>query len=111
MMRFRNFFKTFWAAARLGWVGIVVTAGVFYIWSGGSELLRSQFGVLSWKLVLLGTALAIAHLTRRQIFDYLDLSAVLDRTGGQEPHPHAGLIFLGVAVYYVGIVLALCSGL
>lgn len=106
-----NKIQTLWKLARLGWVGIVVAAGIFYIFSGGSELLKSQLGVLSWKLVLLGTALAVAHLTRKQIFNYLNLSSVLDRTGGQEPHPHAGLIFIGVSIYYVGIVLALCSGL
>ena len=106
MMRFRNFFKTFWAAARLGWVGIVVTAGVFYIWSGGSELLRSQFGVLAWKLIVVGTAIALAHLTRKQLLPYVDLSEIVKNDDSR-----SGLIFLGVSIFYAAVILGLASGL
>ena len=106
MKRFSNFFKTFWAAARLGWVGIVVTAGVFYILTGGSELLRSQISVLAWKLVVVGTAIALAHLTRRQLFPYVDLSEV-----AKQDDSRSGLIFLGMAIFYGAVILGLASGL
>lgn len=100
------FFKNLWAAARLGWVGIVVLAGVFYIRSGGSELLKSQLGVLSWKLIVVGTAIAFAHLTRRQLFPYVDLSEV-----AKQDDSRSGLIFLGVSLFYAAVILGLASGL
>ena len=106
MKLFSNFFKTLWAAARLGWAGIVVTAGVFYIRSGGSEILKQQFSVLAWKVILLGTGIAIAHLTRKQLFPYVDLSEL-----AQKDDSRSGLVFLSIAVYYAAVVLALCAGL
>lgn len=98
--------KRLWKLARLGWVGIVVAAGIFYIRSGGSELLRQQAGVLAWKLVVVGTAIAFAHLTRRQLFPYVDLSEV-----AKQDDSRSGLIFLGVAVFYASVILGLASGL
>lgn len=98
--------KRLWKLARLGWVGIVVAAGIFYIFSGGSELLKSQLGVLAWKLVVVGTAIAFAHLTRRQLFPYVDLSEV-----AKQDDSRSGLIFLGVAVFYASVILGLASGL
>lgn len=99
------------AIYRLRWVGAIFAAAGIYIGLNGSELLKSQLGVAAWKVFLVTLAIAVADTTRRHLFNYLDLSELMDRTSGNEPHPQAGLIFIGVAIYYYAVISALTAGL
>jgi len=101
-----NGLRNFWRAARLGWVGLIVGLGLTWIWRGGSELLRQQAGVLAWKCVVVGTGVTLAHLFRKQLFGYVDLSEV-----ARQDDSRSGLIFVGVALFYAAVILALSTGL
>jgi uncharacterized membrane protein len=91
---------------QLGWALGIIFAGLLYILLGGSALLKSQLEVLAWKLVLVGTAVGLAHLIRKQLFSYVDLSEML-----AEKSVAGSVVFLGVAVVYGSIIYAVCSGL
>lgn len=99
------------AIYRLRWVGVIFAAAGIYIGLSGSELLRSQSGVLAWKALLVTVAIALADMTRRHIFPYLDLSELLDTKSGLELNRQAGLIFLGVSIFYGAVIIAFLSGL
>jgi hypothetical protein len=87
----------------LAW--LLAALGLGYIAGKGSALALQQLGVLAWKIVLVGVA--VAHYLRRQVFHYVDLSAVLD----QDKTIKDGLIFLGVAIFYGAIILSITQGL
>lgn len=89
----------------LAW--LLAALGLGHIAGKGSELALQQLGVLAWKIVLVGVAVAVAHYLRRQVFHYVDLSAVLD----QDKTIKDGLIFLGVAIFYTAVILAITQGL
>lgn len=91
---------------QLGWVLAALLGGLLYILSGGKALLVQQLGVLAWKLVLVGAAVALAHVTRKQLFPYVDLSEML-----KEKTSASATVFLGIAIVYAAIVLAVCAGL
>jgi magnesium-transporting ATPase (P-type) len=74
----------------LAW--LLTALGLGYIAGKGSALALQQLGVLAWKIVLVGVAVAVAHYLRRQVFHYIDLSAVLDK----DKTIKDGLIFLGL---------------
>jgi hypothetical protein len=59
------------------------------------------------KFVLVGVAVAVAHYLRRQVFHYVDLSAVLEQARTIKD----GLIFLRVAIFYTAAILAITQGL
>jgi formate-dependent nitrite reductase membrane component NrfD len=103
-----NKFKSAFLAefGRTAWATFFFFIGALFILHSGRELLQQQFGVLAWKLVLVGTAVFVAHVVRRQLFPYLDLSAVLN-----EKSSHGAITFLGIAILYSAIILAICSGL
>ena len=94
------------ALKRTGWAGFIALLGVLFISQSGRELLKAQAGVLAWKLVLVGTAVAVAHLVRRQLFPYVDVSAWL-----AEKSQAGATVFLAICVIYAVIILAICSGL
>lgn len=98
--------RKFWQALQLGWVTAIVVAGLAYIYGKGGELLLQQLGVLAWKLVLVGVAVAFAHVSRKQLFSYINLSEAL-----QEKTQASAITFLAMALYYAAVILALCSGL
>jgi hypothetical protein len=89
----------------LAW--LLTALGLGYIAGKGSALALQQLGVLAWKIVLVGVAVAVAHYLRRQVFHYVDLSAVLD----QDKTIKDGLIFLGVVMFYGAIILSITQGL
>ena len=89
----------------LAW--LLAVLGLGYIAGQGPALAVQQLGVLAWKIVLVGVAVAVAHYLRRQVFHYIDLSAVLDK----DKTIKDGLIFLGVAIFYTAIILAITQGL
>jgi hypothetical protein len=89
----------------LSW--LLAALGLGYIAGKGSALALQQLGVLAWKIMLVGVAVAVAHYLRRQVFHYIDLSAVLD----QDKTIKDGLIFLGVTIFYGAIILAITQGL
>jgi len=89
----------------LAW--LLTALGLGYIAGKSSALVLQQLGVLAWKIVLVGVAVAVAHYLRRQVFHYVDLSAVLD----QDKTIKDGLVFLGVAIFYTAIVLAITQRL
>jgi hypothetical protein len=91
---------------QLGWVLAVVFASLLYIGLGGSALLRQQVQVLAWKGLLVGVAVGFAHVVRKQLFGYIDLSEML-----KEKTVASSLVFLGIAVVYGCIILSVCSGL
>lgn len=91
---------------RTGWALFIALLGLLFISKSGREIFTQQVGVLAWKLVLLGSAVAAAHVVRRQLFDYLDISAALERKTTE-----GALTFLAAAVVYASIILAVCSGL
>ncbi len=80
--------------------------GLLFILKSGREIFAQQGGVLLWKLLLLGAGVTVAHHTRTQLFPYVDLSASL-----QEKTQAGATVFLGVAIIYAAIILALTSGL
>jgi hypothetical protein len=92
---------------RTGWAAFVVLLGLLFISKGGREILTQQVGVLAWKLVLLGSSVVAAHVVRKQLFPYLDVSGQLDRTNGTA----GAIVFAAIAVIYSAIILAVCSGL
>lgn len=100
----KQYLKEFWAAARLGWVFLVLGFGLYFIHSSGNDLLKNQLGVLSWKLVVVSTGIALAHVTRRQIFNYVDLSEAAKG-------PDRNNVVLAMAIFYASVILALASGL
>ena len=91
---------------QLSWALGIVFAGLLYIFLGGSDLLKQQVQVLAWKLVLSGTAVGLAHVIRKQLFGYIDLSEML-----KEKTQASAIVFLGIAVIYAAIILSICSGL
>ena len=91
---------------QLGWVLTIILASLLYIGLGGSALLKQQIQVLSWKLLLAGTAVGLAHVIRKQLFGYIDLSEML-----KEKTQASAIVFLGIALVYSAIILAICSGL
>lgn len=91
---------------QVGWALGVAGAGLSYILAGGSALLRQQLGVLAWKLVLAGVATGLAHVIRKQLFPYVDLSEML-----KEKNVSGAVVFLGVAIIYAAIILAISAGL
>lgn len=104
-----NKLKAAWC--RLRWIGaLFLTAGI-YIRLSGSELLRAQLGVAAWKLFVLTAGIVVADVSRRWLFPYIDLSELIDRAFGNEPHPQAGYIFIGIAIYYGTVIYAFSSGL
>ncbi len=86
---------------------VLAALGIAFIAVKGAPLLVQQLGVLAWKIVLVGVAVALAHYLRRQVFHYIDLSRTLD----QDRTVKDGLIFLGVAIFYAAIILAITQGL
>lgn len=92
---------------QLSWALGVVLAGLLYILTGGKAFLAQQLGVLAWKLVLAGTAVGLAHVVRKQLFPYVDVSELLKQRRSIGP----GLVFLGISILYAAIILAVCSGL
>lgn len=106
----KNLLATFSAfyneVKRTGWALFIALLGLLFISKGGREILTQQVGVLAWKLVLVGTSVATAHVVRRQLFSYLDVSAALERKTTE-----GALTFLGAAVIYAVVILAVCSGL
>lgn len=101
-----NGLRNFWRAFRLGWVALIIGLGAAWIWRGGSDLLQQQIGVLAWKCVVVGTGVTLAHLFRKQLFSYIDLSEI-----AKQDDSRSGLIFLGVALFYAAVILALSTGL
>ena len=91
---------------QLGWVLTIILVSLLYIGLGGSALLKQQIQVLAWKGLLVGVAVGFAHLVRKQLFGYIDLSEMLS-----EKTQASALVFLGVAIVYGSIILAVCSGL
>lgn len=91
---------------QLGWVFGIISAALLYIGLGGSALLRQQIEVLAWKMLLVGTAIGAAHVIRKQLFPYVDLSEML-----AEKTTVGSQVFLGICVVYGAIILAICSGL
>ena len=91
---------------QLGWVLTIILVSLLYIGLGGSALLKQQIQVLAWKGLLVGVAVGFAHLVRKQLFGYIDLSEML-----AEKTQASALVFLGVAIVYGSIILAVCSGL
>lgn len=92
---------------RTGWSLFIALIGLIFISKGGREILAQQVGVLAWKLVLLGSSVAAAHVVRKQLFPYVDVSGQLDRSNGTA----GAIVFVGVALIYAAIILAVCSGL
>jgi hypothetical protein len=91
---------------QVSWALGVALAGGLYILTGGKALLNQQLGVLAWKLVLAGSAVGLAHVMRKQLFPYVDLSESL-----KEKTQAGSLVFLGISILYAAIILAVCSGL
>lgn len=85
---------------------MVVTLGLGWILESSSELLKQQVGVLAWKVVVVGTGVALAHVFRRQLFPYVDLSEI-----AKQDDTRSGLFFLGMAVFYAAVIIALSMGL
>lgn len=86
-------------------VGLAL-AGVLGVAAVGGDAFKNQAGVLSWKLVLVGVGLAVGHVARKFLLDYIDLSEAI-----KEKTVQSGLLALSVAMIYSATVLALCSGL
>lgn len=91
---------------RTGWALFVALLGLIFISKSGREIFTQQVGVLAWKLVLLGSAVAAAHVVRRQLFPYVDLSEALSRKTTE-----GALTFIGAALIYAVVILSICSGL
>ena len=105
--KFKNVSSAFSGEVRrMGWALGILAGGTLFISRSGREILTQQSGVLAWKLVLLGTSVVVAHQIRQQLFPYLDLSAHLE-----EKTQAGATVFLGVAIIYAGVILALCAGL
>jgi len=99
--------KNFRFKSRTGYAWLLALVALVYILGNGSEFLRAQLHVLAWKLLLVGVAVGLAHLLRKQVFPYIDLSEVLDSDADTKD----GFIFLGIAIFYAAIILALTQGL
>lgn len=93
-------------ARRNSYAAFAVLLGLLFISKGGREILQQQVGVLAWKLVLVGTAVVTAHIVRKQLFPYLDLSAALARKTTE-----GAITFAATALVYTGVILAICAGL
>lgn len=107
IQKLKQFSKDFLVSAlRTGWAFFIVFLGGLFIAKGGREILTNQAGVLAWKFVLVGSAVAVAHLVRRQLFPYLDLSAELEKN-----NVAGAITFAATALIYAAIILAVCSGL
>lgn len=91
---------------RSGYVLTVAGLAALFIARSGWDIFVQQFGVLAWKLLLIGVGIHVAHVARTRLFPYVDLSAQL----GSDT-PHGGRIFLGVCILTSAIILALCAGL
>lgn len=98
--------RELWRAARLGWVALIIGLGLSWIWKGGDGLLKQQVGVLAWKMVVVGSGVALAHVVRRQLFPYVDLSEI-----ARQDDTRSGLFFVGMALFYAAVILALSTGL
>src|SRR3954467_8423633 len=94
----KQYLREAWAAARLGWVFLVLGFGLYFIHSSGSDLLKNQFSVLAWKLVVVSTGIAFAHVTRKQLFPSLDMS---EAAKGADRNN----VVLGLALYYAAVIL------
>lgn len=91
---------------RTGWSVFIALLGLLFISRGGREIFTQQVGVLAWKLVLLGSSVAAAHVVRKQLFPYVDMSGEINKgtTAG-------AIVFAAAALIYAAIILAVCSGL
>lgn len=93
-------------AKRTGWALALAGFGLLFILKSGRDIFVQQSGVLLWKLLLVGTAVFVGHKVRQQLFPYIDLSAHLE-----EKSVAGAIVFLGTAILYSVIILALCAGL
>jgi hypothetical protein len=93
------------ARTRHAWTWALI-AGAFIYRVIGREQLIQQLGVLAWKAVLVCIAVALAHMLRCRLFPYLDVSLSLE-----EKTQAGATVFLGVALFYAAVILALCAGL
>jgi hypothetical protein len=87
------------------WLLFGLAAG-FLLGTKGAGFLIAQLEVLAWKVLLVGAAVGIAHLMRKQLFHYIDLSGELEGD-----RANAGRIFLGIALFYAAIIYSLVNGL
>lgn len=86
-------------------LGLAALAAVFILRSGYALAIQ-QFGVLAWKLVLIGVGVHVAHKARTALFPYIDLS---EATKGDTAN--GSRLFLGICILTSAIILALCAGL
>ena len=91
---------------RTGWALFIALLGLLFISKSGREIFTQQIGVLAWKLVLLGSSVAAAHVVRKQLFP--DLKTVEISATNDVPN---AIVFVAVAAVYAAIILAVCSGL
>lgn len=99
--------KAFLTHRRTSFAWLLVAIGAGFILAKGSSLLLAQLGVLAWKIVLVGVAVAVAHTLRKQVFWYLDLSETTKPAAGA----HRALLFLAIVIFYAAIILAITQGL
>jgi len=104
MNKIKNLYRSL---RRTGWALGLLLFGLMFLLRSGSEMLVQQANVLIWKLLLVGTAVFVAHVIRKQLFPYIDMSRVLD----EDTSTKDGLVFLGLCLFYSAIVMALTQGL
>ena len=91
---------------RVMWVLLVAGGAAGFMRFSGTDVVKQQFAVLCWKLVLLGVSIGMAHLARIFLFPYLDMSAGL----AEKSTPGAVTFFAGM-LFYAAVIWAVCSGL
>jgi hypothetical protein len=107
LSRLRSFSAAFLGEfGRTYWAIFAVFIGALFISRGGREIFQQQASVLAWKLVLVGTGTFVAHIVRRQLFPYLDASALL-----AEKSQAGATAFLGICLIYAAIIMSITGGL
>lgn len=104
MSTVNHFWDEVW---RVRWMVVLILA-IVYGRSWGLLHPDSPVAVLATKPfgAMLGGVLG--HIFRSQVFPYLDLGGMLG-TGGEPPHPHAGLVFLACGLIYAAFILAVSA--
>jgi hypothetical protein len=88
---------------RTSWALFFVGFGLLFLFRSGREIFAQQAGVLLWKLLVLGCGIQVAHVTRKSLFPYIDLSKALDEKNE--------MTFVAIAIVYGAIILGLCLSL